>query len=90
MGTLVFAGVAITAAVYIGWNLSRDLAAMQTGSALPYVLLAVALFVALGFEFVNGFHDTANAVATVIYTHSLDLRVAVVWNGLRNGSVGCS
>jgi PiT family inorganic phosphate transporter len=34
--------------------------------------------VALGFEFVNGFHDTANAVATVIYTHSLEPHIAVV------------
>jgi hypothetical protein len=37
---------------------------LRTGSALPYILLGVALLVALGFEFVNGFHDTANAVAT--------------------------
>jgi PiT family inorganic phosphate transporter len=42
------------------------------------------LLVALGFEFVNGFHDTANAVATVIYTHSLDPHVAVAWSGLCN------
>ncbi len=33
---------------------------------MPFVLLGVALLVAVGFEFVNGFHDTANAVATVI------------------------
>jgi PiT family inorganic phosphate transporter len=38
----------------------------------------------LGFEFVNGFHDTANAVATVIYTHSMEPHVAVVWSGLWN------
>jgi len=44
----------------------------------------VALLIALGFEFVNGFHDTANAVATVIYTHSLDPNIAVVWSGLCN------
>ena len=48
------------------------------------VLLAVALFIALGFEFVNGFHDTANAVATVIYTHSMPAQVAVVWSGVFN------
>jgi PiT family inorganic phosphate transporter len=42
------------------------------------------LLIALGFEFVNGFHDTANAVATVIYTNSLDPNVAVVWSGLCN------
>jgi inorganic phosphate transporter, PiT family len=40
--------------------------------------------VALGFEFVSGFHDTANAVATVIYTHSLEPHIAVVWSGLWN------
>jgi len=44
----------------------------------------LALLIALGFEFVNGFHDTANAVATVIYTHSLDPNIAVVWSGLCN------
>jgi PiT family inorganic phosphate transporter len=48
------------------------------------VLLAVAMAIALGFEFVNGFHDTANAVATVIYTRSLAPRKAVVWSGLCN------
>ena len=40
--------------------------------------------IALGFEFVNGFHDTANAVATVIYTHSLPANVAVLWSGFFN------
>src|SRR5208283_1952325 len=39
------------------------------------------LFTALAFEFVNGFHDTANAVATVIYTHSMEPHIAVVWSG---------
>jgi PiT family inorganic phosphate transporter len=48
------------------------------------VLLAVALIVVFGFEFVNGFHDTANAVATVIYTRSLRPWVAVVWSGIVN------
>ena len=48
------------------------------------VLLAVCLLAACTFEFVNGFHDTANAVATVIYTNSLEPRVAVVWSGLCN------
>ena len=50
----------------------------------PYILLGVALLIALGFEFVNGFHDTANAVATVIYTHSLEPHIAVVWSGMWN------
>ena len=47
-------------------------------------LLALALLIALGFEFVNGFHDTANAVATVIYTHSLEPHIAVMWSGMWN------
>ncbi|MBC8101081.1 MAG: inorganic phosphate transporter [Cytophagales bacterium] len=47
-------------------------------------LLALCLAIALGFEFVNGFHDTANAVATVIYTKSLKPGVAVVWSGIMN------
>jgi PiT family inorganic phosphate transporter len=49
-----------------------------------FALLGIALLIALGFEFVNGFHDTANAVATVIYTHSLPPLVAVVWSGMFN------
>ena len=48
------------------------------------ILLVLALGLALGFEFVNGFHDTANAVATVIYTNSLKPAYAVVWSGCWN------
>lgn len=48
------------------------------------ILLVLALGLALGFEFVNGFHDTANAVATVIYTNSLRPTWAVVWSGAWN------
>jgi len=48
------------------------------------VLLVLCLVAACGFEFVNGFHDTANAVATVIYTNSLKPWVAVVWSGFMN------
>jgi PiT family inorganic phosphate transporter len=47
-------------------------------------LLFLALALALSFEFVNGFHDTANAVATVIYTNSLKPGYAVVWSGCWN------
>lgn len=39
---------------------------------------------ACAFEFVNGFHDTANAVATVIYTNSMKPTVAVVYSGVLN------
>ena len=48
------------------------------------IFLLVALAIALGFECINGFHDTANAVATVIYTKSLKAQTAVVWSGLWN------
>jgi phosphate/sulfate permease len=47
-------------------------------------LLVICLFAACSFEFVNGFHDTANAVATVIYTNSLKPWVAVIWSGFWN------
>ncbi|MDR3388953.1 MAG: inorganic phosphate transporter [Rudaea sp.] len=53
-------------------------------SGLTLCLLVGALVLALSFEFVNGFHDTANAVATVIYTHSLKPYQAVIWSGLWN------
>ena len=84
VGTLIFVAVLMVGVGYISWNLVRDLSEPRTGSALPYLLLGTALFVALGFEFVNGFHDTANAVATVIYTHSLDPHIAVTWSGVFN------
>ncbi len=47
-------------------------------------LLVLFIFLALAYEFVNGFHDTANAVATVIYTKSLKPTTAVVWSGFMN------
>lgn len=53
-------------------------------SFLTYVFLVLAVFLALSFEFVNGFHDTANAVATVIYTNTLKATPAVVWSGIWN------
>ena len=69
---------------FIGYHVAQDLGNIAITSIWPYLLLGVALLIALGFEFVNGFHDTANAVATVIYTHSLDPNIAVVWSGLCN------
>src|SRR6516162_5115135 len=72
--------------VFSGYSLHQDSATAPTGNMtlLPFLLLGVALLIALGFAFVNGFHDTANAVATVIYTHSLPPHFAVVWSGLFN------
>jgi PiT family inorganic phosphate transporter len=81
----VIVGVAMVAGLcYIFIHISQDLSNISMTSVWPYMLLALALVIALGFEFVNGFHDTANAVATVIYTHSLDPNIAVVWSGLCN------
>ncbi|HEX4887792.1 MAG TPA: inorganic phosphate transporter [Luteibaculaceae bacterium] len=48
------------------------------------VLLVICLLCACAFEFINGFHDTANAVATVIYTNSLKPTFAVIWSGFFN------
>ncbi|AHJ69641.1 Low-affinity inorganic phosphate transporter [Granulibacter bethesdensis] len=70
--------------VYAAFHLSNDLEGVSYPTALPFVLLGIALAIALGFEFVNGFHDTANAVATVIYTNSLPAHFAVVWSGVWN------
>src|SRR5271165_3734067 len=84
VGMMVFGVVLLVGIVYIGYSLSHDLIGVKNTSILPYVLLGIALFVALAFEFVNGFHDTANAVATVIYTHSLDPQIAVTWSGFCN------
>jgi PiT family inorganic phosphate transporter len=84
IGVLAFAVVLIIGVIYAGSSLASDLSGVHNASFLPYLLLGLALLVALGFEFVNGFHDTANAVATVIYTHSLEPHIAVVWSGLWN------
>src|SRR5579872_4799070 len=84
VGALIFAAVLLGGLVFIGSSIAHDLAGIRILSAWPYILLGTALLVALAFEFVNGFHDTANAVATVIYTHSMDPQIAVVWSGFFN------
>ena len=81
----VLAGVVIVIGIiYAGYHLAEDLSVVRETRAFPFVLLGVALVIALGFEFVNGFHDTANAVATVIYTNSMSPNLAVVWSGFFN------
>jgi len=72
--------------LFVAYSIYADVSATgaRVTSYMPYFLLFVALMIALGFEFVNGFHDTANAVATVIYTHSLKPEVAVMWSGFFN------
>jgi inorganic phosphate transporter, PiT family len=83
-GAVVFALTLAVSLCYIVFHVARDLDAASVTSYGPYLLLGLALVIALGFEFVNGFHDTANAVATVIYTHSLEPNIAVVWSGMCN------
>ncbi|MGD0528956.1 MAG: inorganic phosphate transporter [Polyangiaceae bacterium] len=86
-GRAGLAGLAVVLIVGVGYAASQlvsDLAVVHSPSVFPFLILGVALLIALGFEFVNGFHDTANAVATVIYTHSLDPHVAVAWSGAWN------
>jgi PiT family inorganic phosphate transporter len=84
LGGIAFGILLLGGGIFIGTRLAHDLSIVHSPSIFPFLLLGVALFIALGFEFVNGFHDTANAVATVIYTHSLEPHVAVVWSGLWN------
>ena len=83
---LIFLAILAGGLFFMAYSIYSDVA--DSGAApkaiLPFLLLGLAMVIALGFEFVNGFHDTANAVATVIYTHSLKPQIAVVWSGLLN------
>jgi len=79
-----FFGVLAIGVTYSGAHPARDLSIAPPETLMPLLLLGVALLIALGFEFVNGFHDTANAVATVISTHSLPPSSAAVWSGTWN------
>jgi inorganic phosphate transporter, PiT family len=82
----VFLGLLAAGLLFVAYSLYSDVEASgaKATAFLPYLLLFIALLIALGFEFVNGFHDTANAVATVIYTHSLPVQIAVLWSGSFN------
>jgi len=83
---ILFFGILAAGLLYVAYSIYADIDATgaKVTTFLPYILLFVALLIALGFEFVNGFHDTANAVATVIYTHSLPAEFAVMWSGFFN------
>lgn len=83
---LIFVAIMLAGLAYTVWSLYQDISGsgMPATTWLPFILLGVALLIALAFEFVNGFHDTANAVATVIYTHAMPAQVAVVWSGFFN------
>ena len=84
MGRAVFLAALAVGLGYIAIHVAQDLAPVRLDGHSAFILLGLTLAIALGFEFVNGFHDTANAVATVIYTHSLEPRLAVVWSGVCN------
>ena len=85
-GAIAFFVVLAAGLAYAAFSIGSDIQGVgehniATGA---FVMLGLALLIALGFEFVNGFHDTANAVATVIYTHALPPMAAVVWSGFFN------
>ena len=92
---ILFFGFLAAGILYMAYSVYVDVdaAGAQATTYLPYLLLFVALLIALGFEFVNGFHDTANAVATVncasttlgtanvtCITSSSKNRPSAVWN----------
>ncbi|OYY68869.1 inorganic phosphate transporter [Sphingomonas sp. 28-63-12] len=85
LGSWLFLLTIIGGLGYAGYSIANETAQVgETLTLITVVFLGVALLIALGFEFVNGFHDTANAVATVIYTNSMPARFAVVWSGFFN------
>jgi len=83
---VIFIGLLIVGLGFAVHGISSDMSAAGTPPLAigTFALLGIALLIALGFEFVNGFHDTANAVATVLYTHSLPANVAVIYSGCWN------
>ena len=82
-GAIVFIGLLAAGVLTMLYGLTSDIGASGAPPLAigAFILLGISLLIALGFEFVNGFHDTANAVATVIYTHSLPAQLAVVYSG---------
>jgi inorganic phosphate transporter, PiT family len=83
---IIFVGLLAGGLLFTAYSIYQDMSVADTPMTTwaPFLLLGVALLIALAFEFVNGFHDTANAVATVIYTHSLPPNFAVIWSGMFN------
>ena len=84
-GRWIFLALLVGGLGYAGISIANDTARVGETLAIGvFAFLGLALLIALAFEFVNGFHDTANAVATVIYTHSMPAPLAVVWSGVFN------
>ena len=81
----MFLALVLGGLAYAGISILGDTSDVgETMAPGVFLFLGLALLIALGFEFVNGFHDTANAVATVIYTHSMPASMAVIWSGTWN------
>jgi len=81
----IFLLVLVGGLLFAGFNIFDDTNHVGEPLAIgAFLFLGLALVIALGFEFVNGFHDTANAVATVIYTNSMAPVAAVIWSGCWN------
>ena len=77
--------IGVAGLLYAAWSIYADLGAKAHLVTSGHSSCSASRWlIALGFEFVNGFHDTANAVATVIYTHSLPANFAVIWSGFFN------
>ena len=91
LAAILLMGVVAAGILFVAYSIYSDIdaAGVKITAYMPFLLLFVAFLIALGFEFVNGFHDTANAVATVIYTRSLPANFAVVWSGMSTCSA-CS
>ncbi|PAX09386.1 inorganic phosphate transporter [Sphingomonas lenta] len=84
-GRIAFGAALVGGLLYAAYGVISDTSTVgESLAGGTLVFLGLALLLALGFEFVNGFHDTANAVATVIYTRSMSAPVAVVWAGVWN------
>src|SRR5258707_4907679 len=83
---ILFFGIRAAGMLFVAYSIYSDVDATGTKvtTFLPYIMLLVALLIALGFEFFNRFLDSANAAATEIYPHSLPAEVAVMWSGLFN------
>ena len=80
-----FTAVLLGGIAFAATNIALDTRNVGEPLAIgAFLFLGLALLIALGFEFVNGFHDTANAVATVIYTHAMKPVPAVIWSGAWN------
>ncbi len=81
----LFAAILLGGLAFAGWSVLTDTRGVGEELAIgAFAFLVLALVIALGFEFVNGFHDTANAVATVIYTNAMPANFAVIWSGFFN------